>query len=173
MPWNTDPAHSSITFSGKHMLVATVRGKFNSFQLDANVDESNLARSTGTLTIDAASIDTGIEQRDNHVRSADFLDVENHPKIVFTLKRIEPHSDEYRLIGDLAIRGVTHEVALDAEIEGPLQDPWGGTRIGLSAEGKISRKDWGVNFNAPLSAGGVVVGDTVKIGIDLELVKAA
>lgn len=173
MAWQLDPTHSSISFSGKHMLVATVRGQFRSWQVDADVDEVNLANSTGTVRIDASSLDTGVEQRDAHLRSADFFDVTNHPEIVFQVKRIEPRGEESRLVGDLTIRGVTHEVALEGEINGPIDDPWGGKRVGLSAEGKLNRKDWGLDWNVPLSAGGILVGEQIKISIDAELVKAA
>ena len=173
MAWQLDPTHSSISFSGKHMLVATVRGQFRSWQVDADVDEANLANSTGTVRIDASSLDTGVEQRDNHLRSADFFDAENHPEIVFRLNRIEPKGEESRLVGDLTIRGITHEVTLDGEIDGPIDDPWGGKRVGLSAEGKLNRKDWGLDWNVPLSAGGILVSEQIKISIDAELVKAA
>ena len=172
MAWQLDPTHSSISFSGKHMLVATVRGQFRSWQVDANIDETNLANSSGTVRIDATSIDTGVEQRDAHLRSADFFDVANHPEILFRIIRVEPKGEEYRLIGDLTIRGVAHEVALEGEINGPIDDPWGGKRVGLSAEGKLNRKDWGLDWNVPLSAGGILVGEQIKISIDAELVKA-
>ena len=173
MAWQLDPTHSSISFSGKHMLVATVRGQFRSWQADATIDEKNLANSKGTIRIDAASLDTGVEQRDTHLRSADFFDVENNPEILFQVKRVEPKGEEYRVVGDLTLRGVTREVALEGEIAGPLDDPWGGKRVGLSAEGKLNRKDWGLDFNVPLSAGGILVGEQIKISIDAELVKAA
>lgn len=173
MTWQIDPTHSTIGFSGKHMLVATVRGQFRSWQADTEVDETNLANSKATLRIDARSVDTGVEQRDNHLRSADFFDVENHPEIVFALKKVTPNGGDYRFEGDLTIRGVTREVELAGEIDGPLEDPWGAQRIGLSAEGKLNRKDWGLTFNAPLAAGGVLVGDQIKLSIDAELVRAA
>jgi polyisoprenoid-binding protein YceI len=173
MPWQLDPTHSSISFSGKHMLVATVRGQFRSWQVDANIDEANLANSNATVRIDATSVDTGVEQRDNHLRSADFFDAENHPEILFQVKRVEPKGEEYRLVGDLTIRGITREVALDGEIDGPIDDPWGGKRVGLSAEGKLNRKDWGLDWNVPLSAGGILVSEQIKFTIDAELVKAA
>ncbi len=173
MTWQIDPTHSTINFSGKHMLVATVRGQFRSWQAEAEIDETNLANSKATLRIDAKSVDTGVEQRDNHLRSADFFDVENHPEIVFTLRKVAPNGSDYRFEGDLTIRGVTREVELAGEIDGPLEDPWGAQRIGLSAEGKLNRKDWGLTFNAPLAAGGVLVGDQIKLSIDAELVRAA
>ena len=175
MPWNVDPSHSSVGFGVRHMLMSTVRGQFKDYAVAAEVDETDLSRSTATVTIQAASVDTGAPDRDAHLRSGDFFDVENHPLITFATKRLEPKRDdgEYRLIGDLTIRGVTREVALDAEVTAPLKDPWGNTKAGLSAEGKINRKDFGLGWNAVLEAGGLVVGDSVKLAIDLELAKAA
>jgi polyisoprenoid-binding protein YceI len=174
MPWNLDTVHSSVEFSVRHMVIASVKGRFATFAVDANVDEANLANSSAIVRIDATSIDTREGQRDTHLRSADFLDVENHPQISFTSRKIEPRGGaDYRIVGDLTIRGVTREVTLDGEVNGPVKDPWGGTRIGLSAQGKVNRKDWGLTYNAVLEAGGFVVGDEVKLSIDLELVKGA
>ncbi|MBI5949932.1 MAG: YceI family protein [Chloroflexi bacterium] len=174
MPWNVDPAHSSVGFGVRHMVMSTVRGQFKDYAVAAEVDENDLSRSTATVTIQAASVDTGAADRDAHLRSGDFFDVENYPVITFATKRLEPKRDgDYRLIGDLTIRGVTREVALDAEVTAPLKDPWGNTKAGLSAEGKINRKDFGLGWNAVLEAGGLVVADTVKLAIDLELAKAA
>ncbi len=172
MAWKLDHTHSSVGFSGKHMLVATVRGQFRNWNAETAIDEQKLGNSTATIRIDAASIDTGVVDRDNHLRSADFFDIENHPEIVFVLNKVTGKGDDCRFVGDLSIRGVTNEVVLSGEIDGPLQDPWGGWRIGVSAEGKLNRKDWGLTFNAPLAAGGVLVGDQIKISIDAELVKA-
>jgi len=173
MPWQLDTAHSSITFAVKHMVIATVKGEFQQFDVQANVDEANLAASTATVTIEAASVATREQQRDDHLRSADFLDIANFPTVTFTTKRITAKGDEHKIVGDLTIHGVTKEVDLEGEITGPLKDPWGGTRVGLSAEGKISRKDFGLTYNAVLEAGGMLVGDQVKLSVDLELVKAA
>ena len=173
MPWNLDPTHSALEFGVKHMVLTTVKGKFRSFAVDANIDEADLANSSATITIDAGSVDTGENDRDNHLRSADFFDAENHPQLIFVTKRLEPKGGEYRIVGDLTIRGVTKEVALEGEVTGPLKDPWGNMRAGISAETKISRKDFGLTWNAALEMGGVVVGDAVKLAIDIELVKAA
>ncbi len=174
MPWNLDTVHSSIEFSVRHMVIASVKGRFATFTVDANVDETNLANSSATVRIDAASIDTRDSQRDTHLRSADFLDAETHPQIVFASKKIESRGgSDYRIVGDLTIRGVTKPVTLDGEVSGPVKDPWGGTRVGLSAQGKINRKEFGLNWNAALEAGGFLVGDDVKLSVDLELVKAA
>ncbi|MCE7927020.1 MAG: polyisoprenoid-binding protein [Chloroflexi bacterium CFX7] len=173
MAWAIDPTHSTIGFSGKHMLISTVRGQFRTWSADAAIDEQKLENSKATVRIDAASVETGVEQRDNHLRSADFFDVENHPEIVFSLKSVTPDGEDYRLAGDLTIRGTTREVVLKGSVDGPLQDPWGGVRIGVSAEGKLNRNDWGLTFNSVLPTGGLVVGDQIKISIDAELVKAA
>ncbi len=174
MPWNVDPAHSTVAFGVRHMVMTTVRGQFKEYAVTAEVDENDLSLSSATVTIQAASVDTGVADRDAHLRSADFFDAENHPVITFASRRFEPKgAGEYRLIGDLTIRGVTREVALDAEVTAPLKDPWGNTKAGLSAEGKINRKDFGLGWNAVLEAGGLVVGDSVKLAIDLELAKAA
>jgi polyisoprenoid-binding protein YceI len=174
MTWNLDTIHSSIGFGVKHMIVATTRGKFTNYEVDAEVDEQDLSRSTATVTIEADSVDTGEIDRDNHLRSADFFDTANHPNITFRTKRLEKQGgDEYKIYGDLTIRGITHEVVLEGEVNGPVEDPYGNQRAGITAEGKIDRKDFGLTFNVPMGAGRVVVGDAVKLTIDLELVKAA
>lgn len=174
MPWNLDTSHSSVEFAVKHMVISTTKGRFTRYEVDADVDEQNLANSRATVRIEAASIDSRDEKRDAHLRSADFFDAENHPYITFTTKRFEAKGgDDYKLIGDLTIRGVTKEIALDSEITGPVKDPWGGVRYGISAQAKVHRKDWGLTWNGVLEAGGVVVGDDVKLSIETELVKAA
>ncbi|MEO6398877.1 MAG: YceI family protein [Tepidiformaceae bacterium] len=174
MPWNLDTSHSSVEFAVKHMVISTTKGRFADYEVDANVDETNVANSTATVRIAAGSIDSRDEKRDSHLRSADFFDAENHPYITFKSTRFESKGgDDYKLIGDLTIRGVTNEIALDSEITGPVTDPWGGVRYGISANAKIHRKDWGLTWNGVLEAGGLVVGDDVKLSIETELVKAA
>ena len=174
MTWNLDTAHSSVEFAIKHMVISSTKGRFTKYEVDANVDEANLANSSATVRIDASSVETRDEKRDAHLRSADFFDAENHPYITFKTKRLEPKGgDDYKLVGDLTIRGVTKEVALDGEVTGPVKDPWGGTRYGISAQGKLKRKDWGLTWNSALEAGGVLVGDDVKLSVETELVKAA
>ncbi len=173
MTWNLDTTHSNISFSARHMVMSNVRGTFKEFAVTADVDENDVTKSTGVVTIQAASLDTGLGDRDNHLRSADFFAVEQHPEITFAVKRIEKKGGDYRLIGDLSIRETTREVTLDAEIAGPFKDPWGNAKLGISAEGKINRKDFGLNWNVALEMGGVLVGETVKLGIDLQLAKAA
>ena len=174
MTWNLDLSHSSVEFAVKHMVISSTKGRFAKYEVDANVDEQNLANSSATVRIDAASVDSRDEKRDAHLRSADFFDAENHPYITFTTKRLEPKGgDDYKLIGDLTIRGITKEIALDGEVTGPVKDPWGGTRYGISAQGKVNRKDFGLTWNGVLEAGGLLVGDDVKLSIETELVKAA
>ena len=173
MTWNLDPAHSGLQFAVKHMVISTVRGNFRDFEVDAEIDETNLANSRATVRIDAASVTTGNADRDAHLRSADFFDVEAHPAIEFVSRGIELRGGgDYRITGDLTIRGVTRTVVLDGEMQGPVKDPWGGLRFGLSATGKLNRKEFGLSWNAALEAGGFVVGDEVKLTIEAELVKA-
>ena len=174
MTWNLDTSHSSVEFAVKHMVISSTKGRFAKYEVDANVDEQNLANSSATVRIDAASVDSRDEKRDAHLRSADFFDAENHPYITFTTKRLERKGgDDYKLIGDLTIRGITKEVSLNGEVTGPVKDPWGGTRFGISAQGKVNRKDFGLTWNGVLEAGGLLVGDDVKLSIETELVKAA
>jgi polyisoprenoid-binding protein YceI len=169
--WNIDPSHSSIGFSVKHMVIATVRGRFTTFSGSITADADGLTSVTGT--IDAASIDTNQEQRDTHLRSADFFEVETHPHITFASTRVEPAGDgRFRIVGDLTIKGTTREVTLDAEVQGAGADPWGNDRVALEAKGEINRKDYGLNWNQALEAGGVLVGEKIKLTLDLSTVRA-
>lgn len=174
MPWQVDPSHSSIEFSAKHMLVASVKGRFDEFAVEADIDPENISSSKAVIHIQASSLDTRDGQRDAHLRSPDFLDVESHPEITFATKRIEPKGKgDFAIVGDLTIRGTSREVAFEGEINGPATNPWGKRVVSLSAEAKVNRKEWGLNWNAALEAGGFLVGDTVKLSIDAELVEAA
>lgn len=173
MPWQLDTSHSSVEFAVKHMVVATTRGRFHNFEVDADIDENNLPGSSAVVRIDAASLDSRDEKRDEHLRSADFFDVANHPKITFATTKIEPKGSNYRITGDLTIRGVTREVVLDGEVSGPVKDPWGNEKLGISASGKVNRKEFGLVWNMALEAGGVLVSDDVKMSIEAELTKAA
>lgn len=174
MTWQLDPAHTRIEFTARHMLVARVRGTFDSYDLDAKINTDDLSKSSVTLAIDAASVDTGVADRDAHLKSADFFDVEQFPKITFQTKRIEPKGNgDYRFVGDLTIRDETREVVFDGEAHGPVQDPWGGQRIALSAETKVNRKDFGLTWNVPLGADGALVSDKVTLSIEAQLVPAA
>lgn len=173
--WNVDPTHAEVGFAVRHMMIATVRGRFGAVTGTVTVDEKNPAKSKVDVSIDARSIDTRQEMRDNHLRSPDFFDVDRFPNLHFVSKRIEgdPRNGEFRVIGDLTIRDVTREVELKATLEGETKDPWGNERAGVSATGKLNRTDFGLHWNQALETGGVVVGDEVKLSIDVELVKQA
>jgi len=172
--WNIDAAHSGINFSIRHMVVSKVRGRFTRFTGTLNLDDADHARSVVEATIDASSIDTGTAQRDAHLRSPDFFDVEKFPELRFRSTRIEKlEGDRYRVVGDLTIRDVTREVALDAEYAGRGIDPWGYERVAFAAKIGLDRKDFGLGWNQVLEAGGVLVGDRVEIEVDLQVVKAA
>jgi polyisoprenoid-binding protein YceI len=172
MSWQIDPAHTHIFFTGRHMMLTKVRGRFNEFDGIVNFDESKPENSRVDFDIEAASITTGDERRDNHLRSADFLDVENYPLIRFKSQRVEQvDEDGGRLIGDLTIRDVTRQVALDVYYGGQARTPWGTTSAGFSASATINRKDWGLTWNQALETGGVLVGEKINIEIELELVK--
>ena len=168
-----EPTHSSVEFAVKHMLIATTRGRFQDFPVTAEVDETNFANSSATVRLQAASIDTRQPDRDAHLRSADFLDAETHPELTFVTRRIEPKGSDWRVIGDVTVRGVSREVVLDGEVSGPITDPCGGTRIGVSLSGKVNRKEFGMVWNAALDAGGFVLADDVKLAIEVELLKQA
>ena len=173
--WAIDPAHTTVEFAVKHMMFTTVRGRFNSFSGIVHVDERNPDKSRVEVEIDASSIDTKAPDRDTHLRSADFLDVENHPKIRFRSTRIEgAHSkegDRFKIIGELEIRGKALPVTLDATFEGLGLDPWGKQRAGFAARTEIDRREWGLKWNQALETGGVLVANSVKIEIEAQVVK--
>jgi polyisoprenoid-binding protein YceI len=172
--WNIDAAHSGINFSIRHMVVSKVRGRFASYSGVAKIDDDDITRSAVEVTIEASSIDTGTPQRDEHLKSADFFDVEKFPQLRFRSDRIEKiEDDRYRVTGALTIRDVTREVSLDVEYGGRARDPWGNQRIGFVAKGAIDRKDYGLGWNQVLEAGGVLVGDRVTIELEVQAVKAA
>lgn len=169
--WVIDSAHSSAEFAVKHMMVSTVKGRFRNVAGTLRLDEADPARSSIDASIDVASIDTGVEQRDEHLRSDDFFNVEAYPAITFRSTRISGAGDEWKLDGDLTIRDVTRPVALEVEFEGRGADAYGGERAGFVATTKINRRDYGVNWNGLIEAGGVVVSDTVKITLNIQAVK--
>lgn len=173
MTWTLDPAHSSVTFSVKHMMVTTVRGQMKIKDFELDFDPGDLAGSSVRVSMDTASIDTGQEQRDAHLRSADFLDVDNHPTIDFVSTRIEADGDDYAIHGDLTIRGETRPVVLEAEYAGVVGNMQGGKSAGFSATTKIDREAFGLTWNVALEQGGWLVGKDIKIEIDLEIVSAA
>jgi polyisoprenoid-binding protein YceI len=172
--WNVDVAHSGVNFSVRHMVISKVRGKFAKFTGRLELDEKDLTQSKVDVRIDASSIDTGVGDRDNHLRSPDFLDVEKFPELTFQSKRIERVADDqYRVVGDLTIHGVTREVSLEVEAGGRTKDPWGNERVGFNARAHIDRRDYGLVWNKAIDAGGVVVGDKIEIEIDVEGVRVA
>ncbi|HXX66402.1 MAG TPA: YceI family protein [Polyangiaceae bacterium] len=171
--WDIDPVHSAVGFSVRHMMVSTVHGSFGKYTAWVSIDDADIAKSTAHIEIDAASISTGNDKRDDHLRSADFFDVAHFPKIVFDSTRVERRGQaSLSLTGNLTIRNVTRPVVLDVSgLTGEVKDPWGGTRRGATATTKISRKDFGLNWNKALDTGGVVVGDEVTIVLEVELTK--
>lgn len=174
MSWQIDHSHSQITFSVRHMMVTNVRGEFDKFSGTVEFDEKTPANSKINVQIEAASINTKEPKRDDHLRSADFFDAANYPYLYFVSKNIVATDAQHgRVIGDLTIRGVTKEVVLDVEYTGSIKSPWGTTSAGFNAQTKINRADWGLTWNAALEAGGVLVGDDIKISIEAELVQVA
>lgn len=173
MTWQIDDVHTHIGFSVRHMMVSTVRGQFRAYRGTVAIDPTDFTRSTITGEVDVTSIDTGNGQRDDHLRTGDFFDAPNHPKITFASTTIEAKGDEAFVVhGDLTIRGVTKPVAFDVEYRGTSKNPWGKTVTGLSAHATINRREFGVNYNAILEAGGVAVSEKVKLEIELEAVLA-
>lgn len=165
--WQIDPAHTQVWFSVRHMMFATVRGRFTGVAGELTLDEKDPAGFSANVTLDAATIDTGNEQRDTHLRSGDFFDADNHPELTFVSRRLESvGGSKYRVTGELTIRDTTREVVLDVEETGRGTDPWGQTKIGFTAHTSIDRKDYGLTWNQALEAGGVLVSDEVKISID-------
>jgi polyisoprenoid-binding protein YceI len=170
--WTADPAHSNVGFKVKHMMVSNVHGSFGKFDVTVNYDEKDVTKSSVNVTIDPASINTGVEKRDNHLRSADFFDVAKFPQLTFVSKRVEKEGENLRIVGDLTMHGVTKEVALKVtELNPPITDPMGGVRMGASASARINRTDYGLLWNKAIEAGGVVVGERVDILIEVELMK--
>lgn len=173
--WEIDPAHTTIEFAVKHMMFTTVRGRFKNFTGTVRVDERNPDLSGVDVDIEAASIDTGVADRDTHLRSADFLDVENHPRITFRSTGVDgahaKDGDHFRITGDLEIRGLAMPVTLEVTFEGVGKDPWGKQRSGFAARTEIDRREWGLRWNQALEAGGVLVANNVKIEIEAQAVK--
>lgn len=172
--YQIDPSHSTAGFSIKHMMIAKVHGAFEKMSGQLEWDSANPSQSRVDVRIEAASINTGEAQRDTHLKSKDFFEVETYPEITFKSTRVEGKPGDLKVTGDLTIHGVTRPVTLD--VEGPseeMKDPWGNVKIGASATTKIKRKDFGLAWNAALEAGGVLVGDDVNISLDVQFVKQA
>jgi len=172
--WTIDPSHSSVTFAVRHMIFAKVRGAFTKFEGSFEYDAATPTAARTSASIDAGSIDTREPQRDEHLRSADFLDVQHHPRLAFESTSVEPLGREkFRITGDLTIRGTTRAVDLEVEHLGGGKDPWGNERIGFLAKTTINRKDFGLTWNQVLEAGGVLVGEDVEITLDIQAIRAA
>jgi len=171
--WTIDPAHSDIQFKVKHMMISTITGSFQEFGADIEVLGDDLSTAKVEFWADASSITTNNEQRDGHLKSADFFGTADHPKITFKMKRAESVDKDgsWTLYGDLAMNGKSKEVKLDVEWGGVMKDPYGNTKAGVSIHGKINRKDWGLNWNTALESGGVLVSDEVRIACEVQLVK--
>jgi polyisoprenoid-binding protein YceI len=168
--WVLDPAHSELMFRVKHLMITNVKGEFKNFS--AEIDTEDFKNATVKVSVDTASIFTNSTDRDNHLKSADFFDSENHQAMTFestSFKQID--DDEFKLIGNLTIKGISKEVTLNVEYGGTIKDPWGNEKAGFSFEGKINRKDWGLNWNAALETGGVMVSDEVKLLGEVQFTK--
>lgn len=172
--WALDAAHSEITFKIKHLMISTVTGQFKKFAVESETenDDFNTAKKIEFYT-DIDSIDTNNEQRDNHLKSADFFNVEKNPRIHFSGKKYEVHGDEGKLSGDLTIAGITKPITLNVEFGGIIVDPYGQTKAGFTVSGKISRKEFGITWNTVTEAGGVMLGDEIKINAEIQLIKQA
>ncbi len=173
--WALDPTHSEVTFKVRHMMISNVTGQITKFNADAETEGEDFTTAKVQFTAEAASVTTGNEQRDGHLQSPDFFDAAKFPQIKFKATKYEKagHDGDYKVTGDLTIRDITKSVTLDAEFGGVIKDPWGNTRAGFTIEGKVNRKDFGLQWHAVTEAGGLVVGDDVRIHINLEFVKQA
>lgn len=170
--WTIDASHSEVGFAVKHLMIATVRGRFGSVAGTLTFADGNYSQATADVTIDATSIDTREDKRDAHLRSADFFDVERFPALIFKSRRVQGLNDDgFQLVGDLTIKDTTREVTLDVTVGGFQKDPWGNQKAAFSATTMISRTDFGLTWNAALETGGVLVGDNVKISLDVQLLK--
>jgi polyisoprenoid-binding protein YceI len=171
--WNLDAAHTDVIFATKHMMVTTVRGKFGTVSGSLQLDPENPTASSGTITIQTASLNTGVEQRDGHLRSADFFDVEKYPEITFVSTAVAPKGgDDYTVSGDLTVRGITRPLTFDVEFLGLYAAMGGARRAGFHATAKLNREDWGLTWNVGLETGGWLVGKEVKLEIDLAVEEA-
>jgi polyisoprenoid-binding protein YceI len=172
--YDIDAVHSRLGFAAKHAMVTTVRGKFNTFTAEVHLDEDNIANSSARIEIDATSVDTGNGQRDDHIRNADFFEVETYPKITFVSTAAEKTGDEeFVLHGDLTIKNTTKAISIPFEQTGAAVDPWGNFRVGFEGKVKIDRTDWDVSFNAPLGSGGLVISEKITLEFDIAAVRRA
>ncbi|GAB2701013.1 YceI family protein [Paenibacillus thermoaerophilus] len=172
--WIVDPSHTSVDFSVRHMMIAKVKGTFHKFEADITADPNDLTTADIKFSVDLSSVDTRNSDRDAHLRSADFFDVEKNPHMTFTATRIVRTGDgEYDVTGQLTLHGVTREETFSVTFEGANKDPWGNEKVGFSATGTLKRSDYGLTYNAVLETGGVLIGDEVKVSLEIEAVKQA
>jgi polyisoprenoid-binding protein YceI len=169
--WEIDSSHSGIHFSVRHLVIAKVRGHFQRWSGTVTVPDGDFSRASVVVAIDASSIDTGVAQRDEHLRSADFFDVEKFPELTFSTERVEPMGDHLRLSGTLTIKGASRPVVLDVEPQGQANDPWGNQRAAFTARTSIDRSDFGLTYNQALETGGMLIGDRIDIEIEIEAVR--
>ena len=169
--WAIDPTHSEIGFKVKHMMFTNVSGTFGTYDAAITTEDDNFENASIEFSADIASISTNNADRDNHLKSGDFFDAETHPKLSFKATSFAKDGDDYELTGDLTLKGVTKSVTLPAEFSGLMKDPWGNTKAGLNITGKINRKEWGLNYNAALETGGVLISEDVRLNIELQLIK--
>jgi polyisoprenoid-binding protein YceI len=172
--WAIDPAHSEIAFKVKHLMISNVKGSFTEFDGTVYADDNTFTEAEITVNVNTASVNTSDEKRDGHLKSADFFDAENFKTATFTSTLLKKKSDgDFELTGNLTLKGITKPVTLNVEFGGMMKDPWGNEKVGFTVTGKINRKDWGLNWNAALEAGGVLVSDDVHINADIQLMKSA
>lgn len=172
--WVIDPAHSEISFKAKHLMITNIKGSFKDFEANVYSTGDDFISADIDIWINPASIDTGNEERDKHLKGPDFFDVEHHKEINFTAHSYEKaETDKYKLTGDLTIKGLTKRVTFEVVFQGMMKDPWGNDKAGFTITGKINRKDWDLNWNTLLEAGGVLVGDEIQISGEVQLVRAA
>ena len=170
--WSLDPTHSEIGFKIKHLMISNVSGNFNKFDVHVETNGDDFANATVTANIDVASINTNNEQRDAHLGNADFFETDKHPNIIFKSTKVEKVDDDtFNLYGDLTIKETTKPVKLSVEYSGIAKDPWGNVKTGFTINGKINRKDWGINYNAVLETGGIMLGEELKVNGEIQLVK--
>jgi polyisoprenoid-binding protein YceI len=170
--WTVDASHSRVGFVARHLMIAKVRGSFTSFSGTVEIAEDRLSSSV-QASVDLASVSTGDDGRDGHLKGPDFFDVEQFPTMTFTSTGVKEEAGDHLLFGDLTIKGVTRNVEFDLEFEGVTTDPWGNTKAAFTAEAEINRKDWGLEWNVALESGGVLVGEKVKLQLDIEATKTA
>ncbi len=169
--WAIDPTHSEIGFKVKHMMFTNVSGTFAAYDATITTEDDNFENANFEFSANIDSISTNNTDRDNHLKSADFFDADNFPKLTFKASSFTKDGDDYEITGDLSIKEVTKSVKFPVEFSGLMKDPWGNTKAGLNIYGKINRKDWGLNWNSALETGGVLVGEEVKLNIELQLIK--